>query len=154
MSKLPVTEIYAPVGARLKPRPTTKWQRKVIRFVRLYPRIIIRATGERKRVNRLMNAVVMMNSKALMIINAAAAPGLIKPEGISLFLVLGLRASNFLSTSLLKPIAALRAKIMQRIISKSSLRLKLYSSFETASEKPISAKGIAKTVWLNLTNEK
>ena len=76
------------------------------------------------------------------------------PEGISLFFVLGLSASNFLSASLLNPIAAFRAKIMHRIIRRSSLILKSYSSSDTASEKPISAKGIAKTVWLNFTREK
>ena len=101
-----------------------------------------------------MNDVVTIKSTALTITNIAAALLPIIPEGISLFLVLGLRASNFLSASLLNPIAAFRAKIMHSIISSSSLRLKLYSGSDTASEKPISAKGIAKTVWLNFTSEK
>ena len=154
MLNVPVTEIYAPMGARLSPSPSIKWQSEVILFVRLYPRITRRATGERKSVSLLMNAVVIMNKKALIITNTAAALAPIIPEGISLFFVLGLRASNFLSASLLNPIAAFRAKIMQSIISRSSLMLKLYSSFDTASEKPIRAKGIAKTVWLNFTSEK
>ena len=133
MLNVPVTEIYAPTGARLSPNPSIKWQSEEILLVRLYPRITRRATGERKRVNRLMNAVVMMNIMALMMINAVAALVPIIPDGISLFFVLGLRASNLLSASLLNPIAAFRAKIMQSIISRSSLMLKSYSSFDTAN---------------------
>ena len=134
MLNFPVNEIYAPIGARLSPRPRIKWHRKVNLFVRLYPRIIIRATGERYRVSGLMNDVETINSTTLIITKIAAALLPIIPEGISLFLVLGLRASNFLSASLLKPIAALRAKIMHRTIRSSSLRLKLYSGSDTARE--------------------
>jgi hypothetical protein len=54
----------------------------------------------------------------------------------------------------LKPIAVFLAKIMQRITRSNNLILKLYSGFDTASENPINAKGIAKTVWLNFTSEK
>jgi hypothetical protein len=43
---------------------------------------------------------------------------------------------------------------MQSIISSRILILKENSSFETAIVKPIRAKGIAKTVWLNFTREK
>ena len=86
--------------------------------------------------------------------NIAAALVLMVPEGISLLLVLGLSESNFLSATLLKPIAVFLAKIIHRITSISNLILKSNSGFDTASVKPISAKGIAKTVWLNLTREK
>ena len=123
-------------------------------LVRLYPRIISRATVKDKSVRGFMKAVVIINNAALTMTKIAAALLPIIPEGISLFLVLGLSASNLLSASLLNPIAALRAKIMHRTISSRSLRLKVYSGSDTASEKPISANGIAKTVWLNFTSEK
>jgi hypothetical protein len=146
MLNVPVTEIYAPIGARLRPNPSIKWQSEVILLVRLYPSITSRATGERKRVSRLMNAVVIMKRMALITINAAADLVLIIPEGISLFFVLGLSASNLLSASLLNPMAAFLAKIIQSIIKRSNLILKSFSFAETASEKPIRAKGIAKIV--------
>ena len=152
--KFPVTEIYAPMGARLSPNPSTKWHSEVILLVRLYPRIIRSATGDKNRVKLFMNPAVIINRTAFAITNAAADLGPIIPEGISLFLVLGLSASKFLSASLLNPIAALRAKIIQRIIRRSSLKLKLNSPFYTASENPIRAKCIAKTVWLNFTSDK
>ena len=79
-----------------------------------------------------MNDVETMNNTALIITKIAAALLPIIPEGISLFLVLGLRASNFLSASLLNPIAAFRAKIMHSTISSSSFRLKLYSGSDTS----------------------
>jgi hypothetical protein len=123
-----------------------KWQRKVNLLVKLYPKIISRATGERKRVNRFMKPVVKIKRMELIMINTAAALVPTTPEGISLLFVLGLSASKFLSASLLNPIAAFRAKIMHSIISRSSLKLKSNSSFDTASEKPIRAKGIAKIV--------
>src|SRR5450759_917946 len=154
MLKAPVTEIYAPIGARLSPSPRIKWQSTVNLFVRLYPRITSSATGERNKVSLLMKKVVKINSIALRITKAEAAFELIIPLGISLFWVRGLRASNLLSTSLLKPMAAFLAKIMQRITNRSNFKLKLYSTLETASENPIRAKGIAKTVWLNFTSEK
>jgi hypothetical protein len=50
--------------------------------------------------------------------------------------------------------AAFLAKIIQRIIRRSNLKLKLNSSLVNASENPIMAKGIAKTVWLNFTRAK
>jgi len=43
---------------------------------------------------------------------------------------------------------------MHRITRISSLALNSYSSSATARQNPISAKGIAKTVWLDVTNEK
>jgi hypothetical protein len=70
-----------------------------------------------------MRPVVMMNKKLLLIIKNSAALVPIFPDGISLEDVLGFRASYLLSAYLLNPIAALRANIMQRIISKNSLRL-------------------------------
>jgi hypothetical protein len=89
-----------------------------------------------------------------MITNIAAALALMMPEGISLFMVLGLSESKSLSANLLNPIAVFLAKIIQRMTRSSNLMLKSNSGFDTASEKPMRAKGIAKTVWLNLTREK
>jgi hypothetical protein len=146
MLNLPVTEIYAPIGARLRPNPSIKWQSDVNLLVRLYPSITRRATGESRRVSRLMKAVVKMKRPELITMNIVAALGSIIPEGISLFFVLGLRASNLLSTSLLNPIAAFLAKIMHNIIRRRILMLKSFSSPNTASDKPIMAKGMAKTV--------
>src|SRR5664280_889412 len=123
-----------------------KWHKAVYLLVRLYAKTIRIAIGERIRVRRFMKAVVIMKRDALIITNIVAARMLIIPRGISPSFVLGLRASNRLSAILLNPIAALRAKIMQSIIRRKSLRLKLYSLCDTASEKPISANGIAKTV--------
>jgi hypothetical protein len=108
--------------------------------------ITSKATGDKNSVNRFMNPVVTINRQALIITNAVAALTLINPEGISLLLVLGLRASKSLSASLLNPIAVFRARIIQRITKRSNLILKSDSCFETASENPIRAKGIANTV--------
>src|SRR5512137_2811021 len=104
MLKVPVTEMYAPMGARLNPNPRIKWQSDVILFVILSPSIISRATGERKRVSLLMNAVVITNKAELIITKAAAALSPIIPAGISLFFVLGFSESNLLSAILLNPI--------------------------------------------------
>jgi ammonia channel protein AmtB len=86
--------------------------------------------------------------------NIAAALVLMMPEGISLLMVLGLSESKSLSASLLNPIAVFLAKIIQRMTRSSNLILKSNSGFDTASEKPMRAKGIAKTVCLNFTREK
>jgi len=105
-------------------------------------------------VSRLKSPLVIINNNALAMTKMAAALVLIAPDGISLFFVLGLSASNLLSASLLNPIAAFLANIMQSIISRNSFILKLYSSWATAKENPISANGMAKIVWLNFTSEK
>lgn len=105
-----------------------------------------RATGERKRVSRFIKPVVVTKRMELIITKAAACFTPIFPEGISLFSVLGFLASIFLSASRLKLIAALRAKIMQRMTRTSSFRLLSFSVLVTARVNPIRAKGIAKTV--------
>ena len=87
-----------------------------------------------------------MNNKEFATTNTAADPVAIFPDGISLFLVLGFSESNLLSASLLKPIAAFRAKIMHRIIKRKDLILKSSSGLDIARENPIKAKGIANTV--------
>ena len=131
-----------------------KWLSDVNRFESEYPRIISKATGERQSVRILINPVVIIKRTELTITKKVAALMLIAPAGISLFLVLELSASKRLSAILLNPMAAFLAKIMQRIIRKSNLRLKCWFSSDTAREKPMSANGIANTVWLNLIREK
>src|SRR4030042_3106057 len=152
--KVPVTEIYAPMGAKLSPNPRMKWQRYVILLARLYPRITKRATGDRIRVRRLINPEVTIKNTEFIITNRAADRGPILPDGNSLLSVLGFSESIFLSARRLKPIAAFLAKIMQRIIRIRSLKLNVYSFPDTANANPIMAKGMAKTVWRNFTSEK
>jgi TctA family transporter len=70
---------------------------------------------------------------------------LILPEGISLWLVLGLNLSIFLSAILLNPIAADLAPVIARIMKKIWLRvMSVYLEARTTAER---AKGRAKIVW-------
>jgi hypothetical protein len=101
-----------------------------------------------------MNPAAITKRREFIITKITADLEPIFPEGSSLLLVLGLRASNFLSANLLKAIAAFLAKIMHKIIRISSLMLKLFPSPQTASENPINANGMANTVWLNLTSDR
>ena len=111
-----------------------------------------------------------MNNRQLMITKSKALFALMMPAGISRIAVRGFFASKFLSSQRLKAMAAERAKTMQRMIRSkvshsdlglSTLTKSLYElviaismvSF-AARKKPISAKGIAKMVWANLTRER
>jgi len=106
------------------------------------------------RVSLFIKAAAITNRIELMTTNTIAETIPILPDGISLFYVLGLRVSKFLSTIRLNPIAAFRAKIIHKMIRINSLILKSFSVLATARENPTSAKGIANMVWPNLTNEK
>jgi len=70
---------------------------------------------------------------------------LILPAGISCF-SFWVECVKLLVCYPVESHAAFLAKIMQRIIRRSNLRLKCWFSSDTASEKPMSANGIAKTV--------
>ena len=122
--------------------------------MRLYPSIIRRATGARKRVRRFISPAEIINNTELIITKMAAELALIFPDGISRLSVLGLRESNFLSARRLKPIAAFLAKIMQRIIRIRSLMLNAFPVPDTARANPVIANGIAKTVWANFTSDR
>jgi hypothetical protein len=65
----------------------------------------------------LMNQVVRINNPEFTRVNTNAFFGVMIPLGISLMAVLGFSASHFLSRYLLKAMAALRAKTIQRITS-------------------------------------
>jgi hypothetical protein len=78
----------------------------------------------------------------------------IAPEGISRLAVLGFAKSNFASTILLNPIAALLAKTIHNSINKNLVQLNGYPSCQIARKNPIIANGIANIVWLNLINER
>ena len=88
----------------------------------------------------------MINATEERITNVSAATGLTTPFGISLTAVREFCASMFLSMYLLNAIAAVLAKIMQRITLNKSSNSKCDSGRVMAIVKPIKAKGIAKTV--------
>ena len=84
---------------------------------------------------------------AFKITNNNAFFGEITPVGISLRAVRTFSESYFLSINLLKPIAALRANIMQRTTSKSNTHHELCKGYlDIAKKKPTKAKGIANIV--------
>ena len=86
--------------------------------------------------------------------NQRAALAFIVPAGISLIAVREFFLSIFLSMYRLNAMAALRAKTIQS----STFSNKCHSNEAgvkcTAKKKPISAKGIAKMVWENFTNDR
>jgi hypothetical protein len=116
-----------------------------------------------------MNQVATINAIQLMITKIKALFAEIIPAGISLMAVRGFLESKFLSSQRLKAIAALRAKIMQRMTSKSLINKPLRKSpvieceydpgcdgnrSYTPKQNPINAKGIAKIVCENFTRLK
>ena len=86
--------------------------------------------------------------------NKIAEEGLMIPEGISRRTVLAFRASILRSTYLLNAMAALLAKIMQRMINPSNFQLKTDGSNLNPRKKDNRANGRANMVWANLIREK
>ena len=88
------------------------------------------------------------------------------PAGISLIAVRGFNASKFLSNQRLKAMAALLAKIIQRITKINLITKKYlgkivvcqpvpeYLKVNIPKKKPTNAKGIAKMVCENFTRDK
>ena len=76
------------------------------------------------------------------------------PAGISRTAVQAFFSSKRRSMYRLKPIAADRAKTMQSRTFAKSVQSRLVPDASTPKKYPIIAKGSAKTVWLNFTNDK
>ena len=108
--------------------------------------MVARATGDSASVKGLSIPALAMNSALQVMTIVQAAGSDIFPVGISRCAVRSLRASIFRSTMRLKPIAALRAKTMQRIMKKSFHAMFSPPSLH-AMVNPIRAKGIANSVW-------
>ena len=102
-----------------------------------------------------MKKVVATNRTQFTITKMSAALGLTLPFGISLTVaVLSLALSMSRSIYRLNAMAALRAKTMHKTTFKSRIASKLIVEYSIAKKYPISAKGSAKMVWLNLTKER
>jgi hypothetical protein len=101
-----------------------------------------------------MKNVVAIKSNALVIEKMNASRGCILPDGISLLEFRGFRLSINRSVTLLKLTAALRAKIIHRITLTNTDQLNVWSVRYIERKKPIIAKGSAKIVWLNFTNDR
>ena len=113
-----------------------------------------------------MKKVVAINKIQFMTTNVSAFFAEMIPLGISRIFVRTFSLSNLLSAHRLNAMAALRAKIMQRITSRNNFQF-ISASFsipiaigrrrvgcEAPKKKPIIANGIAKIVWLNFTRDK
>lgn len=120
----PVTAKYAPMGAKLNPKPNTKWQRAVNLFVRLYPITINRAIGLSHPQRLLISQADIINKPAFNNVKMSPFRGLITPEGISLFAVLGFKESKFRSAHRLKPIAVFLANTIHSITKNKVVQLK------------------------------
>ena len=101
-----------------------------------------------------MYQVVMTKQMQFKIVNPRAALGRMIPEGISLTTVRSFIASISRSAQRLKAIAAERAKTIHNTTCRTNQGLKVKSTAFAPARKPISAKGKAKTVWLNLMRER
>src|SRR5438094_7276685 len=58
----PATARYPPTGAMPNPAPSTRWDQRVNRFVKLYPSTQRTASGESARHNGLSAAAAMRNT--------------------------------------------------------------------------------------------
>ncbi len=125
-------------------RPNTRWERAVKRFVREYPRITIRARGDRRKQTRLSCAAAPIKIAALMAVRRKVPRRLTRPAGKARSAVRGLRASNGASARRLKAMAAERAPIMA---SKIKPVVRPLGRPRAASMAPIKAKGRARTLW-------
>src|SRR5262245_54320602 len=101
-----------------------------------------------------MNQVQVMKARLHKITMVSAEPGEIAPEGISRTAVRGFCASKRRSIKRLKAMAALRANTMHRITKIKVSQLNCAPPERMAKQKPMSAKGSANTVWLNLMSER
>lgn len=95
-----------------------------------------------------------MNSIEFIITKTNAELALTILAGISLDAVRGFASSISLSKYLLNAIAALRANIIHNTTNTNNCQLAGWLASFIAKKKPISAKGIAKTVWLNFIKDK
>lgn len=120
-----------------------KWHAHVNLLVKEYKKITKIAKGESLKHSGFNIHAENIKITRHKIVNRIASQSLIFPVGISLFAVLGLRASIFLSIILLKPKAAALAvtiaKIIQNIFSNSGIP-------PAASMAPVKAKGRANTL--------
>ena len=101
-----------------------------------------------------MNQVTAMNKMLLMATNNAALGLEIIPAGISRTAVRGLSLSNFSSIYRLKAMAALRANTIHNTTARRMCHSNGLPSYQTAKNNPMSAKGNAKMVWLNLMSDR
>ena len=93
-----------------------------------------------------MKNVVVINAMELIKTRKIADVGETIPLGISLSFVLSFFESRLLSMYLLKAMAAVRAKIIQRITFRKRVTSKEYPSCAMPRKYPITANGIAKIV--------
>ena len=112
------------------------------------------ATGDNSRTSILIVAVIAIKAAALTSVNNSPARGDIVPDGISRFTVRGLAASIFRSRYLLKPMAVLRANIIERSILMNIPQSNGYAWMVVARKNPIIAKGSANIVCAKVTSEK
>jgi|ERR1051326_498315 hypothetical protein len=101
-----------------------------------------------------MKNVVVINKRQLIITKDKAFFSEMIPFGISRICVRAFLLSNVTSAHRLNAIAALRAKTMQRITRRNDFQFISVLLNFTAKKKPITAKGIAKMVWLNFISER
>ena len=113
--------------------------------------MINKAIGDKRKQRELSKDALTQNKTVFMMTNLSADSDFMRPLGISLTSdVLGFLASISRSRYRLKAMAALRAKTIHKTTSMNLSQVNKYSFCLIAKVNPISAKGKAKIVWLNL----
>ena len=132
--------------------PRNNWVAHVYRFASEYQKINAIATGASSKHSRLNCAAAATNATDITTTNSVASVVDIRPLGSSRPAVRGFAASKRASTNRLKPIAALRAAIMQTMIQAACRHVT--ACCLDANSAPVSANGSANIEWLKRTNER
>src|SRR5258708_21014834 len=152
----PPAASHPPTGATAMASARNNCVYVVNRLASEYQNTMASASGDSTKHTRPSAYAAPTNATEAAATKTIASQRVIAPRGSSRIAVRGLFASYRASTSRLKPIAAPRAATIATTIQTTrhaTSRPDKGRSWRASSD-PVQAKGSAKTLWLNLTNDK